>query len=256
MKAQVTHGYVYVARETPALMSDAAPGRLVRNASRDRPWLVVDHDLSSVIAAKWPGRLWWVEIVDRLSDAEMRASGSPLVADVNYTRAVAVKVIEERPVEILFGAHGRAVAAVIDAASNLTRTQAEALAAARHPDAPAAQTRAWTCWLERRGQKPTVGNEYDGVVQMPGRGGAPIGPGLSLIHREVSRSAESSGGPSVWTVDEYDDGTWLNEPWASAGSALLDAGHAFGAPENLSAADRSILAKAWREIIGPDPAAS
>lgn len=253
-------GYMYVARDEPGVMTGAAPGQIIRIASRAGPWLVVDHDLESAIVAKWPGRLWRVEILDRISEAEMEEAGSPLAREVSYTRAAAVRVIEELPVELLFGSRGRAVCAIIAVADALTLQQAHALAAARHPDASAAQTRAWMGWLQSQSpgdvpalRRPEHERDFDGIVLMTGRHGSPVGKGLCVIHQQVCRRAEAICGSDVWVPDEDDDeGVWLGEPWSGAADALLDAAHAFGA-QTVAASDHDVLAKAWREVVGPDP---
>ena len=72
-------GFVYTSREDKGPMAGAAPGLLVRLAGRGSPWIVVDHELASVVLARWPGRLWEVDIVDAVTDADLAAMGqSPL----------------------------------------------------------------------------------------------------------------------------------------------------------------------------------
>jgi hypothetical protein len=85
--------------------------------------------------------------------------------------------------------------------------------------------------------------------------GSPIGEALSVISGEVGRRAMAIGGPSVWiTRDSDPEEVLLSEPWSTASMTLLDAALAFGAPDLMHHDDRSLLAAAWREVVGSDPA--
>jgi hypothetical protein len=252
-----TRGFIYVSHADTGSMSRAAPGRHVQIADRAPPWLVVDHELATVIVARWPGRLWAVEVLDSISAEEQIAAQSRLPSDVWYTRAAAVKVLHAVPIAALFGSHGARVCAVIEAASELTSEQAARFAQACHPGASAAQLRAWRNWLSRQQLRTCGYGDLDGMQAMPvqeRRSVSPVGYGLSVIHSEVGKRAEAIAGSSVWTVDDTDsEGAWLAEPWSKAGAALCDAALAFGAPDLLGEEDINILATAWREIIGADP---
>lgn len=123
-------GFVYVSVVDSTAMAKAEAGRTVRIPGRGPPWIAVDHELSSVVVARWPGRLWAVEIVDAVT-AQDGAGG--LRADAGYTRAAAVKILHAVPVAALFGAHGAEVCAVIEAAAKLDLAGAERLAEMRVP---------------------------------------------------------------------------------------------------------------------------
>src|SRR5262249_21311274 len=115
-------GYVYVGRDDPGAMAEAKPGARAQIAGRSPPWIVVDHDLTSVVVARWPGLLWHVEVVDPITRREQEPS--PLLPGARYTRAAAVKVLEQVPVAELFGAHGAKVCTIIDIAGELTQDTA------------------------------------------------------------------------------------------------------------------------------------
>lgn len=241
-------GYMYVADAEADAMRDAAAGHEVRVA-RQGPWLVVDHELSSVVVAKWPGRLWLVEAIDPITPAEMKALGATLTSDAGYTRAAAIRVVEEANVATLFGAHGDAVVKVIAAAQALSLDTATRLSAARDAEAAKAQTRVWKRWLAK--QSPPIverGDDLDGTLSV-GRMRSPVGCGLMVVHNEVGKRAEAIAGKTAWIVEKGSDDAWLAEPWAGASNAMVDAALAFGAPE-LVDEDREILSKAWRSIIG------
>jgi hypothetical protein len=247
-------GYVYAPLENPGAMAGAAPGVCVRNADRGPPWIVVDHGLQSVIVSKWPGRLWRVEIIDRVSDADLRSAGqSPLRADAPYTRAVAVDVLEEAPVAALFGAHGAAVCEVIAAAGEVDLDGARRLAAARPREAADAYSRAWATWLAREDLRSRDRIVPEGTLAVPtGRSRSPIESGLGVVYGQLFRRARAVCGDAATVSDE--DDTWLAEPWNGAAAALLDAALAFGAPDVIDDADREILTRAWRDVLGPAPA--
>ena len=85
---QPRHSFVYVAEGHTGPMASAEAGCTVRIPGRGPPWIAVDHDVSSVVVARWPGRLWAVEIVDPITDADLRAAGQVgWRADAGYTRA-------------------------------------------------------------------------------------------------------------------------------------------------------------------------
>ena len=194
------------------------------------PWIAVDHELCSVIVARWPGKLWAVEMLDPITAADLKSAGQVgLRPDAGYTRAAAVKILHAVPVATLFGQHGEPVCAVIEAAAALTLAQAKRLSEGRHRDAGAAQTRLWRRWLVREGI-PLRYDDLDGTLAIgASKAGSPLGMAPRTIHGEVGRRAETLAGPAVWLFDRTDpEGAWLAEPWCTASTALLDAAFAFG----------------------------
>lgn len=259
-------GWAYVARPDDPLVA-AAVGDTIRLPARKPPWIVVNHDLSRTIVARWPGRLWRVEIIDPVTLAdERRTGGSPPLPYVTYTRCVAVKVLEEVPVAMLFGDDGAAVCSLIDSVQTIDRRLAQDLAAARLPEADTAYDRVWRRWLATEeplvdgGLRATVHNpneatdSWAGIVSSGGRSGSPVHYGLSLAHSQLYRQAVALDGEQAYENEVDDDGAFLVWPWAEAGNALLDAVLAFGAPRFVDEADRAILTKAWLEVMGSPPA--
>ena len=250
-------GFVYVPEVHTGPMANAETGLMVRIAGRKPPWIAVDHDVSSVVVTGWPGRLWAVEIVDPITDRDLKAAGQVgLRADAGYTRAAAVKILQSVPVATLFGVHGAKVCAVIEAATELTLPQATRLAELRQPAAGDAQTRLWQHWLARENIPLDRYDDLDGTLAIgASKAGSPIGQGLKVIHNVVGRRAEAVAGPAVWLVDEADpEGAWLSEPWSAASTALGDAALALGAPDLVDSQDCKVLTAGWRDAIGPLPA--
>ena len=255
---QRRHGFVYVPVVYDGPMAHAEVGRLVRIPGRGPPWIAVDHELCSVVVARWPGKLWAVEILDPITAGDLKSAGQVgLRADAGYTRAAAVKILRTVPVATLFGHHGELVCSVIEAAAALTLAQAKRLREGRHPDAGATQTRLWRRWLVREGI-PLLEryDDLDGTLAIgASKAGSPIGMAPRVIHGEVGRCAEALAGPCVWLIDEADPkAVWLAEPWCAASNSLLDAALAFGAPDLLERPDYEILTAAWLGTIGPAPA--
>lgn len=234
-------GYVYVPDSDPGVFAGAAGGAVVRKSDRSPPWIVVDHTIESALVARWPGRLWRVSVLD--AEGIEQAS-----AHAHYTRALAVKVVEEVPASRLFGEHGGAVVAVLSFASRLDVAAAERLAQLRHPEADRAYSRAWRRWLDRVGSGSAHdAPDYSGTLaagQGPSR--SPLNCGLSLVYRAVWERAEVVAGPGAF-VEDAEGERALVPVWGTAASALLDAALALGAP-SVAAEDEAVLTAAWMAV--------
>ncbi|GAA4097867.1 hypothetical protein [Actinomadura miaoliensis] len=245
-------GFVYVPDADPGPMAGAAPGRRVTLPAPRPPWIVVQRSLEGLPIWRWPGRLWRVEVVEP-DTAEARAAiaraDGELPPSASYTRAAAVRVVEEIPVATVFGPHGGRVAEVIDAAKDLTQDDAERLAAARHPHTASAYGAAWDRWLATQPNPgPYLGDAHEGVLRIPGAGpsGSPVGSGLSAVSHAVHESARLRGRPGVEVVE--DDGEteeMLAGAWHGACLALLGAALAVGAPHLLDEDESAALTAAW-----------
>ena len=234
-----TFGYVYAPDSDPGPLAGAKAGAVVRRPDPSPPWIVVDHAIESTLVARWPGRLWRVEVLDvgGIEQASARA---------NYTRALAVRVLEEIPACRLFGERGEQVAAVVRVACRLDLPAAERLAESRPPDADGAYSRCWHRWLTRDGRGPAAENDdYSGTLAA-GSGGArsPVNCGLTLLHREVWDRAEAIQGPAAFVLDEEGERS-LGPVWSRAAAALLDAAVALGAPSLVPPEDAAVLTTAW-----------
>jgi len=231
-------GFVYVADVEAGPMREAKPGATVRNPDRGPPWIVVDHSLRSVIPAKWPGRLWRVEILEEAPEQPN--------ATARYTRAAAVRVLEEAPASALFGPRGEAVVRVIDRAGRLELDDVRALSELVGDEARAAYSRAWNRWLAEVDQaSPHFGENHDGTLAVfAGETRSPIGGGFTVLHEVVSRRARALAGDAAFETDE-DGEVFLAADWAGASHALLHAAMALGAPDLVPPGDRELLTRAW-----------
>lgn len=246
---------MYVGDTEPGPMARAGIGDRVRIPFPGPPWIVVDHAIETVIAARWPGRLLRVASVPPADEAERAALGraaAGLRADAGYRRVLAVDVLAELPPWILFGDYGEAVAGVPERARRLGIPGACELAAGRHPEAARAYDRAWQRWLGRQPNgAPYQGVDHSRLLAVPGAGRArsPVGSGFTLTWTCMADSARKNAGPAAFTVDAEGDEVLL-DPWATAASALLDAAMALGAPDLTSPADAAVLTRAWRGTTG------
>lgn len=240
-------GYVYVPDTDEGAMAGAHVGASIHLQVPSPPWIVVDCSLARIVVAKWPGKLWHVEIIEKGDNKGLRE-------DAGYVRARAVKVLAEEPACSLFGLHGAAVSGVINAARYVSEEQAQHLTAARHPEAGMMYTRGWWRWLAKEKFSAShLSAKLENVLQIPGgRIVSPIGHGLSLVHDYVFERAKVLAGDAAFERDDED--LCLKPPWALASSALLEAALAFGAPDFLDPAERAILTAAWFAVIGADPA--
>ncbi len=184
-------------------MATARTGATIRNAGRGPPFIVVNHELSYVVATRWPGRLWCVEVVDPATATDQAAVAGPPVPSAQYTRAVAVQVGEELPGSMLFGPHGDAISTIIDAARELNAEQAAKLSASRHPEAERAYNRVWDAWLRDRGMPgPDAKDGLDGTLAMSGfRPTSPINSGLTVLYNELLRRAALLSGNAATETD-------------------------------------------------------
>jgi len=241
-------GFVWVGDEEDGPMRAASKGCVIRIAGRGPPWIVVNHEATSVIAAKWPGKLWHVRIVDAATLNDQRERGGPPRASAGYTRAVAVEVLGEADAGTMFGPQGSEVLRVIDAAAHLDRHQAVALALHRNGNAANAQDRAWRAWMNQK----QIPNKYypdllDGTLLL-GTWGSPINGGLSKLYDVTFKRAKALDGDAAIETNEED--VWLAQPWNDAFSALADAALGMAAPSLASSEDREILLQAWLSVYG------
>lgn len=238
-----TAGLVYVPDADPGSMQAARPGTIVRNPDDRPPFIVVDRIIETIVVARWPGRLWRVEVAETAVE-QVIGSG--------YTRAIAVGVIEELPSWQLFGPRGRLVASIIDAVGVLDVADVALLGDSAGPDAERAYSAAWSRWES--------GTRVDGDASVGGVEGnpfrrrnrrcvSPIGYGFDVLCSAMDAKARELVGNEAFKIEE--DGTPAFTAFWSAGcSALLFAAMAEGAPDLCSTDDRTSLMAAWRRLAG------
>lgn len=224
-------GFVYVPPDELGAMRTAHAGAVVRNEGSGPPWIVVYPSAVSVLVGSWPGVLWRVHVTDAASLETQRSHGWPLPADANYTRAIAVYVVESVALAELFGPHGSRLLPLLDRTMQLTRDDATTLANHRHSGAAEVFTRLCDAWSTQDGSAV-----------------------LDVLRSVATKRAGAVDGDAAFVADGDDDGFTasyeLEAPWSIAVSALADAAMALGVPDLATEADRAILLAAWNQLVG------
>lgn len=234
-------GFSYVPLTDDGPMAQAAPGVVVRTPDAGPPWIVVDHSFESVVVARWPGRLWHVEILRAAAEQPREGAG--------YTRALAVRVRNELPVTKLFGPHGEDVVRVIETAASLDAGRAAEFGARSTALAREAYARAWRTWIGRMDPGSIhLYADHSDTLAVPIAGmRSPIAGGFMVLHGVVGDRARALAGDSAFIAGEDGD-LYLAEPWGKAAGALLHAAMALGAPGLVPEADRAVLTEAWESV--------
>ena len=232
-------GFVYASQAEDGPMANAAPGVTIRNSEDRPPWIVVDHSLESVVAAKWPGKLWKVEILQKATEQPR--------ADAHYTRAVSVRVLEEEPISALFGRRGDRVCRVIETVGALT-VEEDGVLGRPNPAAREAYSGVWRRWLAAVGADPSrmTADYADTLAVVIGgkQERSPVGIGLTVLYSALSERARALVGDEAFVTDA--EGEMEFEPrWAATAEAFLHAAIAYGAPELTDEHDAEVLTSAW-----------
>lgn len=227
-------------------------GHQVSLAQAVPPWMVVEQSVAGItIGSRWPGRLWRVRVT-QLGDM------SGLVAQPGYWRAAAIELLEELPVSTLFGPEGGPVVSLLEQIRNLSRPQAEQLAAGVPPQAWRAWGRAWVRWSADDGAAPETDSAlqaWDGVLSATRRVDkqrSPIHAGFLLIHTLVRERAQALDGDAAFELIE-DDGEieqWLAPMWRNVSDACLYAAMALGGAQWVAHGQAAVLTQAWRGVFG------
>jgi hypothetical protein len=240
-------GYLYVPAGGQGPATGASPGRLIQNKDRLRPWIVVHHEIESVIPAEWPGSLWRAAVVDAANQKDFDAcGGGRLLPTAPYTRAVAVRVLSELPIWRIFGGKGEQVLEVVRVAEGLSSSEVDLLASHTEPGASKCYSKAWSAWL-LDSNPDSIYADADHTRTLLAGGSkrrSPINAGFTLIYSLMAARARQLGGQSALGADD-EGGERLLGNWAHALSALLHAAMALGAPDYVSDDERVVLLKPW-----------
>jgi hypothetical protein len=191
--------------------------------------------------ARWPGRLWHVEIIK--TAAEQPNSSA------RYTRAVSVKVIEELPQSLLFGPHGEDVCRVLESAANLDTKDINLLVSGVSQSALDAYSKAWNCWLTKLDNASIhIGENHLGTLAVGGGDRrSPVGCAFTVLHTILRDRARALVGDDAFIVDE--DGTEFFSPlWDSISSVFLCGAMGAGAPELVTTSEENSLRSAWQNV--------
>lgn len=237
---QPTSGFVYAPCSDGEPLLDAAPGDVIRIEGSGPPWIVVNHAIESILVTGWPGRLCRVAVLEP-------AAHQP---GVGYTRAAAVTLEFEVPLGRLFGPHGDEVLRIIDQAASLGLDEVHSLAALTSKQASTAYLRAWNAWLENQHTTSSHAGADDSATPVASSGArSPVGAAFTIISSLLSERARDLVGDAAFVLDEEDGVYVLIDSWAGASSALCCAAMAVGAPHLITASDKRLLERAWRDVF-------
>ena len=110
-------GFVYSADEENELFKNAKVGDSIIKKEKKPPYIVVDHSLGTKIITRWPGKIYKVEVINPSKEKKINKG---LVKNIWYTRTYGVKIIEEVPIEMLFGKNGKEICKIIDLTRNIS----------------------------------------------------------------------------------------------------------------------------------------
>jgi hypothetical protein len=169
-----------------------------------------------------------------------------------YTRALAVDLLEEIAPSVLFGPHGNNVIRVLTAGLTLDEDTAHRLAAARRPTADREYGKAWFRWLAEQPNAAPHRDRSCVILAVAGDGpsSSPIGKGFLAVSEVVHTSARLHSRATAFGVEE-DGEVSPKDPWRTALSALLDASMALGAPHLVDSHATTVLTAAWNEVFEP-----
>ncbi|MFN9090343.1 MAG: hypothetical protein ACK5V0_02245 [Alphaproteobacteria bacterium] len=244
----VGEGYVYVsADDTNPVLGSMRPNTRVGGVSDSPPWIVVDHSPQSVILARWPGRLWKVQIL-------RKASEQPL-AYAAYTRATAVHVIEEVPLAALFVHNGPAVVGFLNRVSQLTAAQVAALGHEQDEEATHIHSLVWDRWLaEADVSSDLIGATHTGTIAIGSKAPhSPVGNAPSVLHTQLTNLALHLVGDEAFVTD--DEEQYFTPTWATVAANLQHGLFAAGVQDRLlSPAERAVLSRVCVHALPRDDA--
>jgi hypothetical protein len=230
-------GFVYEAQIKPGRLHNAHAGLIIADGDKP-PCIVVNHEIESVIVARWPGRLWYVEIIQTAAEQSNLST--------RLTLAVSVKVIEELPVSLLFGPHGEGVCRILESAAKLDANDIDLLVSSLSQSALDAYDKAWSCW-ETELDNASIENDLRTMVGGGRDWCSPVGYAFSVLDTILRDRAKALVGDNAFIVDE--DGTEYFTPlWESVSWAFLCGAMGVGAPELVTPSEVNTLRSAWRNV--------
>lgn len=242
-------GYVYYSVDEDKRFSEAKAGDIIKNKSNRPPWIVVDHDLNSIIVTKWPGKLFEVEVLNQSNEKKLNKG---LVKDVWYTRTLGVKIIREIPLENLFGDNGVEICQIINITRNITVQQVISLSKFKNDDSREIYSKAWEKWIAIYDKESSYATDkhYDTLkifINNNRHISSPIKQGLAIIASQLDSRAREILGKEAFIIDKGEE--YLISEWANAMEKLLHAGMAEESESLLTLEEKEILTKPFRETF-------
>lgn len=209
-ETKTIQGYIYIGDndERSGLFHNAKAGDSIVKSDKEPPCLVVDYYIEKIIVgSKWPGKLYYVEVLDPDNEEDLQKG---LRKDVHYRRTWGVKILNELPLETLFGKNGINIMQVIEMTNNITEAQVDKLAL--YPLAPFRElySNAWKNWtaltdpdyVKRTSEYfvRVLGCFPNGQMKI-----SPIGNGLSIVSDMFNKRVNEIAGEAAYEILEAED---------------------------------------------------
>lgn len=246
-KEQGIIGYIYVADSDEGILKNVSAGQTIKNKKKGPPWIVVDHGFEHMTIAKWPGSLWRAEVIDE-------AKNTGLLKYAKYTRANGVKIIENLPLNVLFGNFGAGILKIIQSASAINPDSVETLVSAFPVEALELYSKGWNIYGgTTTDQPPFYGRDHQNTIAMPGdEGCSPINSAFKIIYSQVFDQANKlTDGKAILTDDEGN--LSLDDVWSKACNSFLCAAMAIAYQQKYSSDEVALLSRAWEAVYGKLP---
>ena len=190
-----------------------------------------------------------MEILNESGEKEINKG---LVKDVWYTRTFGVKILEEVPLEVMFGANGDSIKQLIDLTRIISESQVELLSKYNVKTNRQIVDKAWRKWVRLTDKDYTFyGDDYSNTLKMSPKNqvhASPVREGLSIISSQFDIRARELVGESAFGVDE-DGEIFLQPVWGKAVEALLQAGISYESDHLLSETEKELLQKPVKEVF-------
>lgn len=253
----VIQGYVYCSHEDGDMFSGAKVGEEIIHPTQAPPWIVVVHHVRDVLVTRWPGRLFWVQVLDPAAETHLMDG---IRKDAGYTRTCGVRILEELPVANLFGENGDGICRIVELTRRLTEGQVDTLSGYDLSASEQIYDQVW-----RKCSAPQI---YGGKQEVEacgtvlksaltdGKYSSPIGEGLSVVYALFHARAKELAGDAAYEIDERDedddedDGVSLLPKWSQACDALLHAAMSYAPDPLLTVPEKSLLRKPVEDVFG------
>lgn len=229
------------------LFANARPGDLVIKEDKKPPYIVVDHHWVTSLITQWPGKLFKVSILNPLDEKDINAG---LVENIWYTRTYALKVLEELPAEIVFGANGKEIKNLLALIQNVTEVQVNQLADHALEVNRKLYSETWNRWKNFCDGNLSIEN-YENVISSQPKNSqvkSPIGIGLSVISNTFYQTVRKLTQDEALEIDE-DGEVWLKAKWAAAGEHFLNAAMSYESNDLLTNQEKKLLRKPIIEVF-------
>lgn len=237
-------GYIYVKDDEPEFLQDAQVGSMVKIQKEGPPWIVVEHEVKGVTIARWPGRLWRAEVLDEAKNTGLRE-------DANYTRANAVRILDELPIDILFGSCGRYILEIIESTRSIEIDIANTLSRVFPSEALELYSKGWNLFAGTYIDAPPFYGEHNfHTIAMPSVDGeSPIHSGFAVIQLQIfNRANELTNGTAI--LKDEEGNVWLDSDWSKVAASYLCAAMAVAYQDEFTAHERKVLLHAWETVHG------